>query len=121
MCVERVLLSWSSGKDSAWALQLLRQAPAFEVVGMLTTVNTQFDRVAVHAVRRQLLQRQVEATGLDLWIVEIPHRASNEQYEQALAQSLGRARRQGIAASAFGDLYLEDGAPFARSSSRTPV
>ncbi len=108
MCAERVLLSWSSGKDSAWALQLLRQDPAFEVVGLLTTVNTEFDRVAMHAVRRRLLQRQIEATGLEPWIVEIPHRASNEQYEQALAQSIGRAQRQGIAAMAFGDLYLED-------------
>lgn len=108
MRVERALLAWSSGTDSAWALQLLRQDPAFEVVGLLTTVNTEFDRVAMHAVRRCLLERQVEATGLEPWIVEIPHQASNDQYEKALDQALARARRRGIAAIAFGDLYLED-------------
>lgn len=103
-----VLLSWSSGKDSAWALHRLRQDPAYRVVGLLTTINAAFDRVAMHAVRRELLEAQAEAAGLELWPVPIPYPCSNEEYEEAMSAAVGRARKAGVEAVAFGDLYLED-------------
>ncbi len=108
MSKKRVLLSWSSGKDSAWSLQVLRRDPEIEVVGLLTTVNVEFDRVAMHAVRRNLLQLQAEAAGIDPWIVELPHPCSNEQYESIMTSALARARGEAIDAIAFGDLFLED-------------
>jgi uncharacterized protein (TIGR00290 family) len=104
----RVLLSWSSGKDSAWSLYRLLQEPPVEVVGLLTTVNAAHDRVAMHAVRRDLLQRQAEATGLPLWTVELPYPCSNEQYESLMAVQVVRARDEGVDAIAFGDLFLTD-------------
>src|SRR6266699_7083227 len=77
---KKTLLSWSSGKDSAWALHLLRQQPDIEVVGLFTTVNAEFQRVAMHAVRVELLKRQAEAIGLPLQTLEIPYPCSNLQY-----------------------------------------
>ena len=102
------LLAWSSGKDSAWTLHVLRQRPDVEVVGLLTTVNQAFDRVAMHAVRRDLLVAQAEAVGLPLLTVEIPYPCSNAQYEAAMAAAMDRARGDGVTAVAFGDLFLED-------------
>ncbi len=104
----RALLAWSSGKDSAWSLQVLREQDEVEVVGLLTTINLAFDRVAMHAVRRELLQAQAEAVGLPVWPVTIPWPCSNEQYEAAMAAVLERARQEGIEKVAFGDLFLED-------------
>jgi uncharacterized protein (TIGR00290 family) len=104
----RVLLSWSSGKDSAWTLHVLRQDPSLEVVGLLTTVNEEFDRVAMHAVRRDLLLRQAEAAGVEPWLVPLPYPCSNDQYEAIMARQVEKARRAGIDAVAFGDLFLED-------------
>ena len=104
----RTLLAWSSGKDSAWTLHVLRQQTDVEVVGLLTTVNQTFDRVAMHAVRRELLAAQAEAAGLPLLTVEIPYPCSNAQYEAAMGAAMERARGDGIAAVAFGDLFLED-------------
>ncbi len=105
----KVLLSWSSGKDSAWALHVLRRAhPSLEVVGLLTTVSSAHDRVAMHGVRRLLLDRQAKAVGLDLWEVEIPARCSNEVYEAATVEALDMAAVRGVEAIAFGDLFLED-------------
>jgi uncharacterized protein (TIGR00290 family) len=101
-------MSWSSGKDSAWALHVLRQQGAIEVVGLLTTVNAQHGRVAMHAVRRELLEAQARATGLPLWPVSIPSPCSNDQYEAAMASVLDRALADGITVMAFGDLFLED-------------
>jgi len=103
----KTLLSWSSGKDSAWTLHVLRQR-GVEVVGLVTTVNETFARVAMHAVRETLLERQAEAAGLPLWRVSIPHRCSNEEYEKAVGGAIGRARAEGILAIAFGDLFLAD-------------
>src|SRR4051812_4085521 len=77
----KALLSWSSGKDSAWALHTLRQRADVEVVGLLTTVNESADRVAMHAVRSELLRAQAAATGLPLFALGIPSPCSNEQYE----------------------------------------
>jgi uncharacterized protein (TIGR00290 family) len=104
----KTLVAWSSGKDSAWTLHVLREQPAVEVVGLLTTVNEVADRVAMHAVRTELLRLQAEAAELPLWTVPIPSPCSNVQYEAAMARALARARREGITAIAFGDLFLED-------------
>jgi uncharacterized protein (TIGR00290 family) len=104
----RALLAWSSGKDSAWALHLLRQRSEVEVVGLLTTINQAFDRVAMHAVRVELLRAQAEATGLPLMTVPLPWPCSNAEYEAAMAGALETARRDGVTAVAFGDLFLED-------------
>jgi uncharacterized protein (TIGR00290 family) len=103
----RALLSWSSGKDSAWSLHVLRQQRV-EVVGLLTTVNETFGRVAMHAVRETLLEKQADAAGVPLWKVPIPHRCSNDDYEKAMAGVIERARSEGITAVAFGDLFLAD-------------
>ncbi len=102
------LLSWSSGKDSAWALHLLRQRPDVQLVGLVTTLNEAFDRVAMHAVRRELVEAQALAAGLSLWTVPLPWPCSNEVYEQRMGALIERARGRGVTHMAFGDLYLED-------------
>ena len=105
----RTLLSWSSGKDSAWALKTLRAQPDVEVVGLLTTFNQEADRVAMHAVRRELVGQQARAAGLPLIEVELPWPCPNEEYEAVLAAALEHAKSsQGVSHVAFGDLYLED-------------
>ena len=104
----KTLLAWSSGKDSAWTLHALRQDAAVEVVGLLTTVNQTFDRVAMHAVRTELLAAQAAAVGLPLDTVPIPYPCSNAEYEAAMGAAMERARRAGVQAVAFGDLFLED-------------
>ena len=106
--MKRVLLSWSSGKDSAWSLHVLRQDPRLEVVGLLTTLNEAFDRVAMHAVRRELLEAQAEAAGLPLQAIPIPWPCANEQYERIMADVCARASEAGVEAVAFGDLFLRD-------------
>jgi uncharacterized protein (TIGR00290 family) len=106
--MKRILLSWSSGKDSAWSLHVLRQRGEYEVVGLLTTFNAEADRVAMHAVRRELVERQAAAAGLPLWGVPLPWPCSNEQYEALMAEACAKAVREGIEGVAFGDLFLED-------------
>jgi uncharacterized protein (TIGR00290 family) len=106
--MKRILLSWSSGKDSAWSLHLLRQRGEYDVVGLLTTFNGEADRVAMHAVRRELVERQAAAAGLPLWAVPLPWPCSNEQYEALMAQTCAKAVAAGIEGVAFGDLFLED-------------
>jgi uncharacterized protein (TIGR00290 family) len=106
--MKRILLAWSSGKDSAWALHRLRHGGEWEVAGLLTTFNEAFGRVAMHAVRRQLVEQQAAAAGLPLWPVEIPWPCPNEEYERRMAAACGRAVAQGIGGVAFGDLFLED-------------
>lgn len=101
-------LSWSSGKDSAWALEVLRSTGGFEVAGLFTTVNREFERVAMHAVRVELLRSQAAATGLPLRIVEIPDPCSNADYEAAMTRLVADAREAGVSAMAFGDLFLAD-------------
>ena len=105
---EKALLSWSSGKDSAWSLHVLRGRGEFDVAGLLTTVNETYERVAMHAVRLELLEAQADAAGVSLWKVPIPYPCSNERYEQAMSAAVERARAEDIAAMAFGDLFLED-------------
>jgi uncharacterized protein (TIGR00290 family) len=105
---KRVWLSWSSGKDSAWSLHLLRQQADVEVVGLLTTLNGHFDRVAMHSTRRELLEAQARAAGLPLVTVPLPWPCSNEQYEAAMSGVCAQAVAEGVEAMAFGDLFLED-------------
>lgn len=102
------LLSWSTGKDSAWSLHVLRQDPSVEVTGLFTTVNEAFDRVAMHAVRRQLLEAQAAAAGLPLHVIDIPWPCTNEAYEQRLGAFVAAQKAAGVEAMAFGDLFLED-------------
>ena len=104
----KALLCWSSGKDSAWTLHVLRQRGEVDVVGLLTTINSVHERVAMHAVRLSLLQAQAEAVGLPLWQVPIPSPCSNQEYEAAMGKAIQRALDAGITAMAFGDLFLED-------------
>ena len=106
--MKRILLSWSSGKDSAWTLHVLEQSDHYQIVGLLTTFNREADRVAMHAVRRELVERQAESAGLPLWPVLLPTPCSNQQYESIMAGTCARAVYEGIDAIAFGDLFLED-------------
>jgi uncharacterized protein (TIGR00290 family) len=106
--MKRVLLSWSSGKDSAWALHVLRQQPGIELVGLLTTLNTEFQRVAMHGTRRAVLEAQAEAAQLPLWVVPLPWPCSNAIYELLMAEACDRAIREQVDAIAFGDLFLPD-------------
>ena len=104
----KVALSWSSGKDSAWTLRLLRERPDIEVVALITTFNSEADRVAMHAVRRELVEAQAERTGLPLWPVELPWPCSNLEYEERMRAVCQRATAAGVAAVAFGDLFLQE-------------
>jgi uncharacterized protein (TIGR00290 family) len=121
----RLLLSWSSGKDSAWALHRLRQSSEFEIAGLLTTFNAAFDRVAMHSTRRALVEAQARAAGLPLQAVPLPWPCSNEQYESAMSDACAAAIADGVQAIAFGDLFLEDVRRYRedrlRSTSLTPV
>jgi uncharacterized protein (TIGR00290 family) len=101
-------LAWSSGKDSAWALHTAQREREIDVVGLLTTVNSTFERVAMHAVRESLLEKQVAATGLPLVKVAIPWPCSNEEYERAMGGAMARARAEGVRHVIFGDLFLRD-------------
>jgi uncharacterized protein (TIGR00290 family) len=101
-------LSWSSGKDSAWALHEVRHRGEFEVTGLLTTVNRQFHRVAMHAVRESLLDAQAAAVGLPLVKVSIPSPCSNEAYESAMVEAMRQVKGSGVTHVVFGDLFLAD-------------
>jgi uncharacterized protein (TIGR00290 family) len=104
----KILLSWSSGKDSAWALHVLRQHYPDAVAGLLTTINEEADRVAMHGVRSSVLREQARAARLPLMTVPIPHPCSNEIYEQRMTAAVADALTQGYTHVAFGDLFLED-------------
>lgn len=112
MAPKPILLSWSGGKDSAWALHLLRTDAAlsgtYRVVALLTTVNRHFHRVAMHGFREELLDLQAEAVGLPLWKVPLPWPCSNQVYESLMEEACRRAIAEGITGIAFGDLFLED-------------
>jgi uncharacterized protein (TIGR00290 family) len=101
-------MSWSSGKDSALALHRLRATGDVDVVGLLTTVNSTADRVAMHAVRRSLLEAQADTLGLPLHVVELPWPCPNDIYEQRMAAAVVAARESGVEFMGFGDLFLED-------------
>ena len=108
MTKTKVLLSWSSGKDSAWALHRLRQDPAIEVVGLFTTLNQAFERVAMHGVRKQLLMQQAECVGLPIEAIDLPWPCSNEEYGRIMTGFIEGVVSRGIRHMAFGDLFLED-------------
>jgi len=105
---KRTLMSWSSGKDSAWALHQLQQDPEIDLVGLFCTVNQEFDRVAMHGVRVELLQEQAKSIGLPLQIIEIPNPCSNSDYEKVMGEFTKKALQENIDCFAFGDLFLED-------------
>jgi uncharacterized protein (TIGR00290 family) len=102
------LLSWSSGKDSAWCLEVLRKRADVQVVGLLTTFAEDSKRVSMHAVRSRLVEQQAEATGLPLVSVHLPSPCPNAVYEQRMAEALQRAQSLQVDAVAFGDLFLQD-------------
>lgn len=104
----KTLLSWSTGKDSAWALHVLRQTPGIEIVGLLSSINEEADRVSMHGVRRTLAEAQAKAAGLPLHIVSLPSPCSNEVYEERMSAFVAEAREAGVEAMAFGDLFLAD-------------
>jgi uncharacterized protein (TIGR00290 family) len=106
---KRVVISWSGGKDSAWTLHTLRQQPnEYLVLGLLTTINQRFNRIAMHGVRKELLEAQAQAIGLPLWAVPLPSPCANVDYERRMLNALHFLQRLGIDAVAFGDLYLEE-------------
>ncbi|PYV91465.1 MAG: ATP-binding protein [Acidobacteria bacterium] len=106
--MKRILLSWSSGKDSAWSLHLLRRHAEYEIAGLLTTFNQAANRVAMHAVRRELVEAQADAAGVPLWAVDLPWPCSNADYERIMKAQCEAAVAAGIEAVAFGDLFLTD-------------
>jgi len=104
----KLLLSWSSGKDSAWTLHTLRAQDQYDVVGLVTTVNENFLRVAMHGVREELLAAQADAAGVPLWRVPLPHPCPNTEYEKRMRALIERAAAAGVTHMAFGDLFLQD-------------
>jgi len=104
----KIIASWSSGKDSAWMLHVLHQQHPGAVQGLLPTTNEAFDRVAMHAVRRDLLERQADATGLPLHVVPLPWPCPNDEYERRMAARVSALVADGFTHAAFGDLFLED-------------
>jgi len=108
MTSPKVLLSWSSGKDSAWALHVLRKQADLEVVALLTTFNEELDRVAMHAGRRELAEAQAAAAGLSLIPVMLPYPCTNKVYDDRMKVAIAEARAKGVTQIAFGDLFLQD-------------
>ncbi|MBN1670568.1 MAG: adenine nucleotide alpha hydrolase [Kiritimatiellae bacterium] len=108
MTRKQVLLSWSSGKDSAWALHLLRRDPAVEVVGLFSVLNARFNRVSMHATRADLLRRQAQAAGLPLETIKLPDPCTMEQCDAVMGEFVAGCAAKGIERMAFGDLFLED-------------
>jgi len=104
----KCLISWSSGKDSAWLVHVLRSRGDIEIGALMTTINEPAQRVAMHAVRVELLEAQAASLGLPLWKIPIPSPCPNEAYEQAMAAAVARAVAEGFTHVAFGDLFLED-------------
>lgn len=105
---KKILVSWSSGKDSAWTLHLLRQSGEYEIKGLFTTLNRAFDRVAMHSTRRELLDLQAEAAGLPLLTIPLPWPCSNAAYESIMGAFCAQVVGDGGEAVAFGDLFLRD-------------
>jgi uncharacterized protein (TIGR00290 family) len=105
--VKKILLAWSSGKDSAWTLHTLRQQGA-NVCALLTTINEAADRVAMHGVRSSVLEAQADAAGLPLWKIPLPWPCTNDDYESRMADACRRAVAEGFDCIAFGDLFLRD-------------
>lgn len=105
---KKTIISWSTGKDSAWSTYQLQQRDDIELVGCLCTINQEFQRTAMHAVRVELLHAQAQALNLPLTIIELPFPCSNEQYQNIMAQATQTLIDQGVEQMSFGDLYLQD-------------
>ena len=103
---KRTLLSWSSGKDSAWALHLLRQDPDVEVLGLLTVVNQAYQRVSMHATRMELLHCQADGVDLPLQIINLPDPCTNEECGALMSDFVTNSASKGIECMAYGDLFL---------------
>jgi uncharacterized protein (TIGR00290 family) len=114
--MKKTLLSWSSGKDSAWALHVLRQDPDVVVAGLFCTINEEFDRVAMHAVRVGLLQSQADSIGLPIRLIPIPNPCSNTDYAKIMGEFVSGEKDSGVEQFAFGDLFLEDIREYRESS-----
>lgn len=104
----KTLISWSSGKDSAWALYMLQQDPNIDIMGLFCTVNKTFDRVTMHGTRRELLKQQAKSIRLPLDIIEIPYPCNNDEYVAIMKRFILMAKEKGIECFAFGDLFLEN-------------
>ena len=105
---EKVLFTWSGGKDSAMALYELQRSKNYEVAALLTTVTEEYDRISMHGVRRILLEQQVESLGFPLEIIYIPRNSSNEEYEARMKEKLLQYKSRGVSSVVFGDIFLED-------------
>jgi uncharacterized protein (TIGR00290 family) len=105
---KKTLLSWSSGKDSAWALHLLRKNPKIDLVGLFTVMNQKYNRVSMHATRLEMLQRQAEAVAMPLQTINLPDPCTNEQSDAFMRNFVREAAAEGVQCMAFGDLFLED-------------
>ncbi len=105
---EKIIFSWSTGKDSTLALYEILKSGNYEVVSLLTTLTREYDRVTMHGVRRALLEKQAEATGLPLTEMFISPSATNEEYEKQMGEALARFQQQGVTGVAFGDIFLDD-------------
>ena len=106
--MEKILFTWSGGKDSALALYELNQSRQYEIVALLTTVTADYDRISMHGVRNILLEQQVQSLGFHLEKIQISKDASNEEYEAKISDTLKFYRERGVSAVAFGDIFLED-------------
>jgi uncharacterized protein (TIGR00290 family) len=105
---KRIIVSWSGGKDSAWTLHVLRRHNEYDVVALLTSLNQQADRIAIHGVRSELLRLQAASAGLPLWTVDLPFPCTNAEYESRMTDVCRRAVAEGVTHFAFGDLFLAD-------------
>lgn len=105
---EKIILSWSGGKDSSMAAYHLLASQKYEIAGLMTTVTGEYDRISMHGVRRELLEQQADSLGIPLHKIIIPKDCSNEIYEAEMRGILSRFKAEGITKIAFGDLFLED-------------
>jgi uncharacterized protein (TIGR00290 family) len=122
---KKVLISWSTGKDSAWTLYVLQQDINFDIVGLFCTVNKEFNRVTMHGVRVELLEQQANNAGLPLYIIQVPNPCSYSEYEDAITQFTNKVEKTGIECFAFGDLFLKEvkqyRSNFLKTSGITPI
>jgi uncharacterized protein (TIGR00290 family) len=108
MMIEKILLSWSGGKDSAFSLHELKKSNQFEIAALITTVTDGYDRISMHGVRRTLLEQQAASLGIALEQVRISQKANNEEYEAKMRALLEKYLQLGVTKVAFGDIFLED-------------
>ena len=105
---DKILFSWSGGKDSALALHGIKSADDFEIAALCTTITADYDRISMHGVRQSLLEKQAESIGIPLEKISISKKSSNEEYEENMKAVLLRYKEEGVTAVAFGDIFLED-------------